>query len=350
MSKFMIENRCVGAGEPVFIIAEIGINHQGSVEISKRLIDAAAAAGVDAVKFQKRDNKNLFTNDAYNAPYTNGGNSFGDTYGEHREHLELSAEDYVELKRYSREKGVIFFASAWDHESVDFLMDLGVPAMKIGSPDLTNIPLCIYIAKKKLPVILSTGMSEQWEIDMAVKKIRRYNDALAVLHCVSIYPAEFGDLNLGMIPRLMDRFGLPVGYSGHEMGWSAVIAAVAMGACVIEKHITLDRTMKGGDHRFSMEPDELREMVSQVRNVEKSLVSGDKCLMEKEIPFRRKLGKSVVARRPIEKDEVIRKEMLTCKCPATGISPTLFERIIGKKALKDISIDGVMGGDDVAVA
>lgn len=347
MDPIQIGSRRAGEKEPVFVIAEAGVNHNGSVELAKRLVDAAADAGCDAVKFQKRTVRALLSREAYEQPYRNGGHSYGSTYGKHRERMELSPDDYRALRDHARARGILFMASVWDHASASFIDSLEVPAHKIGSPDLTNLPLCADVASRGRPVILSTGMSRQWEVDAAVEVIRRVNRELILLHCVSIYPTRFEEARLGCIPALRQRYGLQVGYSGHEPGWHAVLAAVALGARVIEKHITLDRQMKGGDHRFSLEPAELRAMMEQIRDVEAALAGSDKDLLPQEIPFRRKLGKSVTTRVAVTKGTALTADMLTCKSPATGVSPVLFERLIGKTVIRDIDADTVLRREDV---
>lgn len=349
MGSIQIGSRSVGEKEPVFVIAEAGVNHNGSVDLAKKLIDAAADAGCDAIKFQKRSVRELLSCGAYEKPYANGGHSYGRTYGEHREQMELSLEAYLALREHARGRGILFMASAWDHVSADFIDSLDVPAHKIGSPDLTNLPLCQHVASLGKPVILSTGMSHQWEVDAAVETVRRSNPALVLLHCVSIYPTRFEEARLGCIPGLRERYRLHVGYSGHEPGWHAVLAAVALGARVVEKHITLDRQMKGGDHCFSLEPQELRAMMQQVREVEAALAGSDKDLLPQEIPFRRKLGKSVTTRVAVSKGTTLTPEMLTCKSPATGVSPTMFERIIGKTVIRDIDADTVLRREDITL-
>lgn len=344
-----IGNRSLGEGHPVFVIAEAGINHNGSLDTARRLIDAAANAGCDAVKFQKRHVRALLSRDAYDQPYANGGHSYGRTYGEHRERLELPAEAWWLLRDHARARGIALMASAWDLESADFVDSLGVPAHKIGSPDLTNLALCRRVAGFGRPVLLSTGMSDQWEVDRSVHAIREINPELVVLHCVSIYPAPYAELRLGCIPELRERYGLPVGYSGHELGRHAVTAAVALGARVIEKHITLDRSLKGGDHRFSLEPEELAAMVREVRELEAALGGGERRLLPEEVPFRRKLGKSVTTRVRVEKGTRLTAEMLTFKSPATGWSPLLLERLIGRPVVRDIAADRVIEQGDVAL-
>ncbi|MBI2901778.1 MAG: N-acetylneuraminate synthase family protein [Planctomycetes bacterium] len=347
METLRIGGREVGPGRPAFVIAEAGINHNGSLDLARRLVDAAAEAGCDAVKFQKRAVRALLSREAYDAPYS-GRNSYGATYGEHRERLELKPENYVALRDHARERGIHFMASVWDPLSASLVDSLGVPAHKIGSPDLTNLPLCAQVARFGRPVILSTGMSEMWELDAAVRVILDANPQLVLLHCVSVYPAPFGDLRLGCIPMMRERYGVPVGYSGHEPGWHAVLAAVALGACVVEKHITLDRSMKGGDHGFSLEPGELRTMMREIRETEAALVGSEKFLLPDEIPARRKLGKSLTTKVRVPKGTVLTPDMLTVKGPATGLSPVLFNHLLGKRASHDLAPDTVIRKEDVA--
>lgn len=339
MKRVKVGDRYIGEGEPVFIIAEIGLNHNGSAELARRLIDVAVNAGCDAVKFQKRSPRAMLTREFYESPYTNGGHSFGPTYGAHREALELSEDVYRQLKEYCDRRGILFFASAWDEGSADFLARLDVPLFKIGSPDLTNLPLCEHIAKMGKPIILSTGMSEMREVERAVETILRFNDQLILMHCVSIYPTPVEHVNLGCMRDLAERFGLPVGYSGHEHGIAIPVAAVAMGACAIEKHITLCRVLRGGDHKFSLEPDEVHALVRSIRAVEQALPSREKTVHPLELPARQKLAKSLTSAVRIPRGTVITREMLCCKSPGTGIPPTQIDQVVGRIALADIEED-----------
>ena len=347
MKDVCIDGRKVGKGEPVFIIAEAGINHNGSLESALRLIDAAADAGCDAVKFQKRNPRKLLSREAYDKPYKNGGNSYGRTYGEHRERLELSRDDFRSLQAYAVRRSILFCASAWDEDSAAFLGEIDIPLHKIGSPDLTNLPLCGQIAEMGKPILLSTGMSRLDEVVRAVETILAINADLVLLHCVSIYPTPPEKLRLRCIPMLESHIDLPVGYSGHDAGWSAAIAAVTLGACVVEKHITLDRTQKGGDHHFSLEPDELREMVVSIRGLEKALKGEEKVVWSEELPFREKLGKSVATTREIAPGELITPEMLTCKSPGTGISPLNMERLLGTEVSRGVQGDMLLREPDI---
>lgn len=339
MKKVRIGTRLVGDGEPAFLVAEMGINHQGKRRIAEALIDAAAAAGADAVKFQKRTIERILTKAALDAPYSNNGNSLGRTYGEHRRALELSADDYRYLKAHAERKDLIFFASAWDEESADFLVNLDVPVLKIGSPDMTNIPLCEHVAQKGLPVILSTGMAELHEVEKAVRAVLRHTEDLVLMHCTSVYPTDYSEINLRLIGGLKDRFGVPVGYSGHEHGWEIAFTARAIGACVIEKHFTLDRNMRGGDHCFSLLPEEFAEMARAVRRLETAFRGNGKMLLPREVPFRKKLAKSLVASRPIEKGEIITRDAIVCKSPGGGISPIFIDNVVGRVTKEAITED-----------
>ena len=346
MRDISIGSRTIGEGHPAFLVAEIGVNHQGRVDLAKALIDAAASAGADAVKFQKRSVDRMLTRLGQDAPYASP-HAFGRTYGEHRRALEFSADDHAALKAHAEALGLVWFASAWDEESADVLEALGTDVYKIASPDLTNLPLLRHVARKGKPVILSTGMSAPEEIDRAVDAIREWTDDLVLLHCVSSYPTEYSEVNLGFLAALRERYGCPVGYSGHERGWAIPVAARALGACVIEKHVTLDHRMRGGDHRFSLNPQELRDMVDQVRKVEQALVDRPKRLLETERPFRAKLAKSVVAARPIHRGEVITRDMLACKSPGNGLSPLRIDEMVGKRVTRDISADEMLNHEDV---
>lgn len=346
MKKVKIGNKLVGEGEPTFIVAEAGVNHQGELYIAKMLVDVAVDAKADAVKFQKRTIEKILTKEGLKRPY-GGPHSFGETYGEHRRALELSGDDYKEIKRYCDEKGIIFLASAWDEDSADFLEKLHVPAYKIASADLTNTPLLEYIAQKGKPVILSTGMSNMDEIEHAVNSIKKYNDQLILMQCTSTYPSRFEDIHLEVIKTLSKKFNVPVGYSGHELGIAISLAAVALGAVMIERHFTIDRTMKGGDHAASLEPRGLKKLVRDIRAFENAKGSAEKRLLESEIPIRKKLAKSIISKIEIKKGTVITRDMLTVKGPGTGFAPYEMDLVIGKRAKRDIKEDIVLTKGDI---
>lgn len=338
MRTIRVGERLVGDDQPCYVVAEAGVNHNGELELAKKLVVVAVRAGADAVKFQKRSIPAVLIREALDAPYL-GPRSLGATYGEHRERLELSEEAYGELVELCRKESITFLASAWDKVSADFVEELGVPAFKIASADLTNIPLIEHIARKGRPIIMSTGMSEMEEIADAVDTVRRHHDQLILLHCASAYPSEYSDLNLRVLETLRREFDCLVGYSGHERGLATTEAAVALGACLVERHFTLDRTLPGPDHAASLEPRGLELLVRDIRHVGSALGSPRKRLLASEIPVRERLAKSVVAARDIRAGTAITADHLTVKGPGTGISPRLLPRLIGVVARRDIPAD-----------
>ena len=334
-----IAGRPIGEGYPCFFIAEAGVNHNGNLELARRLVDVALAARADAVKFQKRSINDVLTAEAFNQPYSSP-TALGTTYGEHRQKLELSEEDYRELSQYCEAKGIIFLASAWDIKSADFIESLGVPAYKIASADVTNLPLLTHIAQKKKPVILSTGMSTLEEIDEAVETIKQYTDELIILHCTSAYPFDYQYANLNMIKTLRERYGFPIGYSGHEKSGHIIsMAAVAMGACVVERHFTLDHTMRGPDHAASLEPHGLTDLIESIKKIEKAFGSPIKDILDIEAPIREKLAKSIVAAKDIKKGQIINRDDLTVKSPGNGLKPRHIQALCSKIARKNIPHD-----------
>lgn len=335
----LADNKRIGDGCPAFIIAEAGINHQGDVKIAKQLIDLANFCGADCVKFQKRTISKILTKQGLDMPY-NGPNSFGKTYGEHKKALELSFDEFRELKKYADEKNILFTASGWDEESVDFLDSLDVPFFKMASADLTNFPLLVHTAKKGRPMIVSTGMADYNTVKKAYNLIKQYNDKIVIMQCTSSYPAPLEELDLNVLYTYAKDFpNAVIGYSGHENGISIPLAAVVMGAQVIEKHFTLDRTMKGGDHAASLEMDGLRRMIRDIRNFEKAKGSYIKQIKPSETLCIKKLQKSIVSKTYIPKDTIITRDMLDVKGPGTGISPIEMDEICGMKTNCDIQED-----------
>lgn len=323
----------------VFIIAEAGVNHNGDINIAKKLIDAALEAGADAVKFQTFKTENLVTKGAPKAQYqketTGGGNQY-----EMLKRLELNYEEHILLKRYCEEKGIMFISTPFDFESVDLLEKLHIPLYKISSGDLTNIPLLKYIAKLNKPVIVSTGMANLGEVENAVEAIRETgNDKISLLHCTSNYPTNYEDVNLNAMVTLKNAFKLPIGYSDHTVGIEVPIAAVAMGAEIVEKHFTLDKEMDGPDHKASLNPEELKHMVTSIRNIESAFGDGIKKCNENEEDTKRAARKSIVASRNIARGEVLSYENISFKRPGDGVSPIFINEIIGKKAACDINLD-----------
>ena len=340
--KIRIEDKLIGEEEPCFIIAEAGVNHNGSVELAKKLIDAAKDAGADAVKFQTFKAESVVVKDAQKAEYQKETTGEGSQY-EMIKKLELAEEDFRELADYAEKKDIMFLSSPFDKESVDLLHELDVPAFKVGSGEITNLPLLRYIAKKEKPIILSTGMSTLGEIEEALDVIRSEGvEDIILLHCVSNYPARIEDVNLRAMGTLKQAFKLPVGFSDHTLGITAPIAAVALGACVIEKHFTLDRNLPGPDHKASLEPDELKKMVKAIKEVEKALGNGIKKPTKEEKEIKKAARKSIVAKVDISKGTIITEDMLDVKRPGTGIEPKYLKFIIGRKAKEDIKKDDVI--------
>lgn len=345
-SCIRIGKRGIGPDDPVFFIAEIGNNHNGDYFLARRTIEAAAAVGADAVKFQKRFIDEVFTKEMQERPQTKD-QVYGKTYGEYRRSLELNANEFRKLKKVSEDLGLIFFATPFDRKSVDFLERLDVPLYKIASFDVTNLPLLEYVAKKGKPVILSVGMSETAEVDEAVETILLHNNQLLLKHCVAVYPAPDELLNLNVITTMRERYApLPVGYSGHEKDILPSLAAVVLGARSIERHFTLDKRLPGPDHgTVSLEPAEFKQLVLETRRLEKVLGLKEKVLMEAERKTREKHAKSLVAARAIKKGAVITKAMLTVKSPGHGLKPNRIVDIIGKKTAVAIPKDTVIEND-----
>jgi sialic acid synthase SpsE len=336
-----IGDRLIGEGQPCFVIAEGGVNHNGDRALALKLVDIAARAGADAIKFQKRSIPDILVRAALDARYVKP-TSLGATYGEHRARLELSDDVYSELMDAARKRDVLFLASAWDRPSADFLERLGVPAFKIASADLTNLPLIDHIAAKAKPVLLSTGMSTLEEVADAVTTVRRHHDELILLQCTSTYPAENEDLNLRAMELLRREFGVLVGYSGHERGLAPTEAAVALGAVVVERHITTDRTLPGPDHAASLEPRGLELLVRNIRNIEAALGAPIKRVLDRERPVRERLAKSVVAARDIHAGQRITANDLTVKGPGHGISPRFLRHLVGVVAKVDVAADTLL--------
>lgn len=350
-SKIRVGNKIIGEGEPAFFIAEIGNNHNGDYYLAKRTIEKTVKAGAQAVKFQKRFINETFAQELINKPQTKD-QIFGKTYGEYRQALEFDLEFFKKLKEFSENLGIIFFATPFDKKSVDFLEEVGVPLYKIASFDVTHLPLVEYIAKKGKPIILSTGMANLEEVDEAVETILQYNPNLVILHCVSVYPAIDERLNLLSIQFLKERYApLPVGYSGHEKDFIPTLAAIALGARCIERHITLDKELPGPDHAtVSIEPDEFKAMIDETRRIEKALGRPGKFLFEEEMKTRDKHSKSIVSKVRIPVGKTITADMLVCKSPGYGLKPRLISKVIGCVAKKDIDEDCVIKGEDIGLA
>lgn len=337
----------IGHGRPCFVVAEIGNNHQGDVSIARQMVLEAARAGVGAVKFQKRDMNALFTDEGLQMPYS-GPNSFGKTYGEHRLALEISSDDMAELKALAESLGMVFFASAWDQVSLSELLDMGVEILKICSADLVNVPLLRQAGATGLPVILSTGMSSLEEIDLAVAELRKFHGNIIIMHCNSTYPCPDESVGLPVMAELSKRYGLPVGYSGHERGIGPSVAAAALGACVVERHFTLDRTLRGTDHQASLDPAGFTQMVGLIREAEAAMSVRHKEVFESERKVAVKLRKSVVFARDLPAGHVLGEADLTVKCPGHGISPIHWDEIMGRTLVSAARHEEMVQWDQLA--
>lgn len=341
-------NRWIGESEEPYVIAEIGINHNGSFELCKKMIAAAAHAGVDAVKMQKRTIEEMYTKDALDVPYTKP-YSFGKTYGEHKHALEFSDEQYIELQKYAHSLGVEFLVSGFDSTGFEFIEKvLNVPVHKVASPFITDYPLLKQVAEYGKPIFLSTGMHTMEEIKASVEFIKQFNDKLMVFHAVTMYPVPLEKVNLRVISTFKEELDTLVGYSSHDNGVAVPAAAVALGACVIEKHFTLDRTMIGPDHAASAEPRGMELIKKYTKAVQQSLGNPHRDMNEHEQAARIKYGVSVTTKRPLKVGQTITEEDIMVKCPGGGISPVQYWDLFGKKATKDIAADKTLYDGDIA--
>ena len=335
-----IKNQTILDDSPVFIIAEAGVNHNGSVEVAKKLVDVAVQSGANAIKFQTFKTENLVTKDARKASYQKQTTNVQETQLEMLKKLELNYEQHLEIADYCKNVGITFLSTPFDFESVDLLEQFQIPAYKISSGDLTNLPFLEYIARKNKPLILSTGMASLGEVEEAVDTIHTAgNQQLVLLHCTSNYPTVYPDVNLKAMLTLKNAFQLPVGYSDHTLGIEVPIAATALGACVIEKHFTLDRNLPGPDHRASLEPDQFKQMVIGIRNVEAALGDGIKRCRDTEANVKEVARKSIVAVRDLAKGEVLSRDVLGFKRPGTGLPPKFIEFLVGKKIKRNVAKD-----------
>lgn len=332
----------ISSDGPCYVIAEIGHNHQGDVDTALQLIKAAAAMGANAVKFQKRDNRRLYTKAMYDKPYEHE-NSYGSTYGEHREFLEFGAEEYSALAKCAEENQVEFMCTPFDEQSVDFLEGFDVGAYKVASGDLTNTPLLEYIAKLKKPMFLSTGAASLDEVRIAYQTVAQYHDNVCLLHCTSGYPTEYNSLNLNGIRTLREEFpNAVVGYSGHDIGILAPVIAYMLGATVVEKHFTLNRAWKGTDHKFSLEPTGMHKMVRDLHRVDISLGDGKKEVQPFEVEARKKMGKSLYTTRALPAGTVLSEEHIVAKSPGDGVPPYRLHEFIGRQLACDLGEEAAL--------
>ncbi len=326
----------------VFIIAEAGVNHNGSIDLAKKLIDAAADAGADAVKFQTFKADRLATKLAHKADYQKSNTSVNESQYEMLKKLELDEDMHKAIIEHCKQKQIMFLSSAFDNESVDMLNNFGMAIFKIPSGEITNLPYLRYVGSLKKPIILSSGMSDLGDIKNALDVLIECGvskDQLTVLHATTEYPCPIQEVNIRAMQTISTNFGVKVGYSDHTNGIEVSIAAVALGACVIEKHFTLDQTMEGPDHKASLEPNEFKSMVRAIRNIEKALGDGIKKPSKSEIKNMAISRKSIVALRVIKSGEIFSVANLAVKRPGTGISPMDFNNIIGKIARRDFLPD-----------
>ena len=337
--QLIIGDRIISDDGDAYVIAEIGHNHQGSLKTAKELFKAAAECGVDAGKLQKRDNRSLYTREMYDKPYDNE-NSFGATYGEHREALEFGKLEYEELQSESSRLGMAFFSTAFDIRSADFLAELNTPAYKIASGDLKNIPLLRHVAKIGKPMIVSTGGGTMDDVQRAYDVIMPINPRLCLLQCTCGYPAEFAELDLRVITTYREKFPeIVIGYSGHDNGIAMPVAAYMLGARIIEKHFTLNRAMKGTDHRFSLEPVGMKKMIRDLQRVRMALGDGRKKVYASEASPVLKMGKKLVAARDLPAGHVLTIADVAIKSPGDGLPPYCLDQIVGQALSRDVRAD-----------
>ena len=323
-SRFRVSSRYIGHSEPCFIIAEGGVNHNGKLSLAKKLVEAAIDAGADAIKFQTFNTEKLVSNALSRSQF------------DMLKKLELPGESFLELVDYAKGQKIAFFSTPFDEESVATLDRAGVPVFKISSGDLNNLPLLRVIAKRGRPIILSTGMSTMAEISEAVDAIARHCQKLVLTHCTSLYPPKFDEINLKAMNTIGAAFCAPVGYSDHTLGYEVSLAAVVLGACVIEKHLTLDKKMKGPDHKASLEPSEFAGMVKSIRNIEQSLGTKEKGPVPREKGMRAYARKSITAIKKIAKNAEIIEGDIAILRPGNGIEPKYFDNIMGCRAKVNI--------------
>lgn len=346
--RLCIDGRLIGDDTDCYVIAEVGHNHQGNLETAKEMFRAAKECGASAVKLQKRDNRSLFTRAMYDKPYENE-NSFGDTYGEHREALEFGRSEYVELIAYAREIGITMFATAFDPVSADFLAELDVPAYKVASADLVNTPLLVHVAKIGKPMIISTGGARLDDVRRAHDVIMPVNSQLCIMQCTAGYPPAWEEINLKVLETYRKQFpNVVVGFSSHDSGIALAVVAYTLGGRVIEKHFTLNRAMKGTDHKFSLEPVGLRKMVRDLQRVRVAMGDGKKVVYPSEVAPIEKMGKSIVAARSLPSGHVLTEADLALRCPGGGLPGYRLGSVIGKMTTVPLEEDQVIRMEDLA--
>lgn len=336
--------------ERVLIIAEAGVNHNGDINLAYKMVDAAKEAGADIIKFQTGKPESVISKFAQKAEYQKETTSENESQLEMCRKISLKFEDHIPLKEYCDKVGIRFLSTPFDLESIEFLEKLGIGLWKIPSGEVTNLPYLIRIAQTHCPIIMSTGMCTMEEVGIAVQILKEHGAGqISLLHCTTEYPASYADVNLKAMIALKDKFELEVGYSDHTQGIEVSVAAVAMGAIIIEKHFTLDRSMEGPDHKASLEPLELADMVKSIRHVEEAMGIGDKHPVDSEIKNREAARKSIVASCTIKAGEFFSEKNLTTKRPGNGISPMKWNEILGRKAGKNYEEDELIAEDELMV-
>ncbi len=327
--EMRIAGRTIDDDSDCFVVAEVGHNHQGNMDTAHQLLEAAAECGADAVKLQKRDNRRLYTREFYDSPYM-GPNSFADTYGEHREYLELDEAQYKELQEHAAELGLLFFATAFDHPSAELLASIDVPAFKIASGDLRSLPLIEHVASFGKPMFISTGGGDMDAVIAAHDTARAVNDDVCIMQCTAGYPPEWDELNLRVISTYRERFpDTVIGFSSHDSGIAMAVVGYTLGARVVEKHFTLNRAMQGTDHAFSLEPVGLRKLVRDVRRTRVALGDGVKVPFESETAPIKKMSKQLVAARGLPAGHVLQPEDIDLRSPGGGMTPDRLGELIG---------------------
>ena len=334
MDAMKINNREIGAGQPCFIIAEAGLNHNGDPEIAKQLIKKAADCGADAIKFQTYTTGELFPPDHPD-------------YKKFEKHV-FGEDIYKELIEESNKNNIIFLSTPFDEASADLLFSLGITAYKVGSGELTHLQFLKYLARKELPMILSTGMSNMDQVDKAVQAIQSVGDVpLSMLHCVSAYPCPVKEVNVRRITMLKNRFAAPIGFSDHTESDTSALAAVVLGACIVEKHFTLSHHLPGWDHHFSYDPNQLRRFVKAIREVETSLGESEKHVTESEVKIEEIARRAIYARIPLKAGYILTAKNLIVRRPAGPISADQFEEVLGKVVLRDIPVGEALRLEDI---
>lgn len=349
MEKLNLDGRSVGPGEPPYIIAEIGANHNGDMKLCKKLIDSAKKCGVDAVKFQSWSTTSLISHTEYerNTSYTDKKKHFG-SLEEMVEKYQLTPAQHYEVKKYCDKKGITFLSSGFSKSEIDLLDDLGVPTFKIASMDVNHLPFLEYIAGKQKPVILSTGMATLGEIEQAVLTLKKGGAGpIALLHCISIYPQAYETIHLRNMKMLSTAFDLPIGFSDHSLGTAIPLASIALGACVIEKHFTLDKNLEGWDHAISADPLELEIIVREGRNIFNALGSSVRSVTDAEMEKRKNFRRSIVIAHAMKKGDRISLGDIDFKRPGTGISPDEVNCVIGRSLNRDVLPDFELGWSDI---